>query len=56
MQYYKNFYQIKSNETIFQAIKEEREQVGYYALPFQDITPIKKFTQQIKQKHIAGAR
>jgi glucose-6-phosphate isomerase len=53
MQYYKNFYQIKSNETIFQAIKEERKRVGYYALPFQDTTPIKKITQQIKQKHIA---
>ena len=30
MQYSKNFYQIKSNENIFNAIKEETNSIGYY--------------------------
>ncbi len=53
LQYTKNFYQIKSNETIFEAIKKEREYIGYYNLPFQDTTEIKEFAQSVKQKHIA---
>jgi len=34
MEYYKNFYQIKSNAEIFGQIKSEREEVGYYNLPY----------------------
>jgi len=53
MQYSKNFYQIKSNETIFEAIKEEVDTIGYYNLPLQDITDIKEYAKTIKQKYIA---
>lgn len=53
MQYSKNFYQIKSNETIFEAIKEEVDTIGYYNLPLQDTTDIKEYAKTIKQKYIA---
>ena len=53
MQYSKNFYQIKSNETIFEAIKEEVDTIGYYNLPLQDTTEIKEYAKTIKQKYIA---
>ena len=43
MQYKKNFYQIKSNDTIFDLIKKERDYIGYYNLPFQDTTNIKEY-------------
>jgi len=52
VQYSKNFYQIKSNETIFNNIKKEKEEVGYYSLPFQDTSDIKEFSKNIKQKYI----
>lgn len=52
MEYYKNFYQIKSNQEIFERLKAERETVGYYNLPYQDTTDIKTYSQAIKQKHI----
>ena len=53
MQYSKNFYQIKSNEAIFEEIKEEVKEIGYYDLPLQDTTAIKEFAKTIKQKNIA---
>ena len=53
MQYSKNFYQIKSNEIIFDAVKEEIDEIGYYNLPLQDTTSIKEFAKNIKQKYIA---
>jgi len=53
MEYSKNFYQIKSNKEIFEAIKKERESIGYYSLPFQDTEDIKAFASNVKQKHIA---
>jgi glucose-6-phosphate isomerase len=52
MQYTKNFYQIKSNSEIFERIKVEREEVGYYNLPYQDTTEIKEYAQTISKKHI----
>ena len=52
MEYYKNFYQIKSNAEIFGQIKSEREEVGYYNLPYQDITEIKDYASTITKKHI----
>ncbi len=52
MQYNKNFYQIKSNHEIFERIKSEREEGGYYHLPYQDITQIKTYTSNISKKHI----
>jgi len=53
MQYSKNFYQIKSNETIFQAIKDEVDSIGYYNLPLQDTTKIKDYAKTITKKYIA---
>jgi len=52
MEYSKNFYQIKSNSEIFERIKTERESVGYYNLPYQDITEIKDYAVTITKKHI----
>ena len=52
MQYSKNFYQIKSNKTIFKKIIQEKETIGYYNLPYQDISSIEKFAKTVKQKHI----
>jgi glucose-6-phosphate isomerase len=52
MQYYKNFYQIKSNAEIFERIKIEREVVGYYDLPYQDTIEIKSYAATITKKHI----
>jgi len=52
MQYSKNFYQIKSNEDIFEKIKEESQTIGYYNLPFQDIKDIKEYAKTVTQKDI----
>jgi len=53
MKYSKNFYQIKSNEVIFNAIKDEVEEVGYYNLPNQNTSDIKNYAKNITKKHIA---
>lgn len=53
MQYSKNFYQIKSNEQIFELVKAEVNEVGYYNLPLQDTSAMKEFSKNVKQKHIA---
>ncbi len=52
MKYQKSFYQIKSNEEIFEKIKKEKEIIGYYNLPFQDTKEIKSIAKNVKQKHI----
>ncbi len=52
MKYCKNFYQIKSNSEIFEKIKAERKEVGYYNLPYQDTTEIKDYARSINKKHI----
>jgi len=53
MKYTKGFYQIMSNDAIFQKIVEEKEHVGYYRLPDGDTSAIKEFAKSVKQKHIA---
>ena len=53
MEYQRNFYQIKSNEIIFEAIKEEINTIGYYNLPLQDTTPFKEFAKTVDQTNIA---
>ena len=53
MKYSKNFYQIKSNEEIFEQVKQEQSTIGYYNLPFQDTSSIKSFAKTVTQKHIA---
>lgn len=52
MQYSRNFYQIRSNQEIFKKIVKEKETIGYYDLPYQDVSTIKEFAQTVKQKHI----
>ena len=52
MDYKKNFYSIKPNEEIFEKIVAEKEQIGYYNLPYQDTTPIKNFAKTLPQKDI----
>jgi len=52
MEYSKNFYQIRSNQEIFEQLKAERETIGYYNLPSQDTADIKSYAQTIQQKHI----
>jgi len=52
MQYTKNFYQVKSNSEIFERINAEREEIGYYNLPYQDTTEIKNYAKSINKKHI----
>ncbi len=52
MKYSKNFYQIKSNQEIFEKIVEEKKTIGYYDLPYQDVFAIEKFAKTVKQKHI----
>ena len=53
MRYSKNFYPIKSNETIFEDIKDEINTIGYYNLPLQDTTKIKEYAKTITKKDIA---
>jgi len=52
MKYSRNFYQIKSNQEIFDRLVAEKEKIGYYHLPYQDISHIKVYTKNIKQKYI----
>ncbi|MBT3281241.1 MAG: glucose-6-phosphate isomerase, partial [Campylobacteraceae bacterium] len=52
MKYKKNFYQIKSNEDIFESLKNEQNDIGYYNLPYQDTNKIKEYAKTITQKHI----
>lgn len=52
MQYTKNFYQIKSNDEIFEKIELEKSHIGYYNLPYQDTNEIKEFASTVKQKDI----
>ena len=53
MQYSKNFYQIKSNKFIFDSVKNEVDSIGYYNLPSQDTSDIKKYAKKISKKKIA---
>ena len=52
MQYNKNFYQIKSNDYIFNKLKDERSNIGYYQLPYQATAEIKDYAASISKKHI----
>jgi len=52
VKYTKNFYQIKSNSEIFERIKVERKEIGYYDLPYQDTAEIKNYAKSISKKYI----
>ncbi|NQY21390.1 MAG: glucose-6-phosphate isomerase [Campylobacteraceae bacterium] len=53
MEYKKNFYEIRSNNTIFKSLEKELDNVGYYSLPEQDIKEVIDFAKDVKQKDIA---
>lgn len=52
MNYKRSFYEIKSNEFIFEELQKERENIGYYTLPYQDVNEIIEYSKTIKQKDI----
>jgi len=53
MNYNANFNPRISDLEIFEAIKKEKQEIGYYNLPFQDTTHIKEYAKTVKQKDIA---
>ena len=52
MFYERNFYEIKSNEEIFKNLKKETKSVGYYSLPYQDISKIENYAASITCNNI----
>ena len=52
MQYSHNFNPTISDEDIFNEIVKEKEQIGYYNLPFQDTTPFKEYAESVKQSNV----
>ncbi|MGB9801953.1 MAG: glucose-6-phosphate isomerase, partial [Arcobacter sp.] len=53
MNYSANFSPRVSDSEIFESIKKEKQDIGYYNLPFQDTTLIKEYAKTVKQKDIA---
>jgi len=53
MEYNANFNPRISDSDIFTALKEEKKTIGYYDLPFQDISEIEEYSKTVKQKNIA---
>jgi len=52
MKYTKNFYQIKSNDEVFEEIVQEIDNIGYYNLPMQNTNDIKEYAKTITKEHI----
>ena len=52
MKYDRDFYPIHDNEEIFDRIKKEIDTIGYYKLPFADITSILSFAETVDKRHI----
>jgi len=52
MKYERNFYQIKSNNEIFNNLKDELGTVGYYSLHEQDISPILSYAKKVTKDYI----
>lgn len=52
MEYSRNFYQILNNEEIFEKIVNEKNDIGYYNLPYKDISQITNYASSVKQKII----
>jgi glucose-6-phosphate isomerase len=53
MNYNANFNPRISDNEIFEAIKKEKQDIGYYNLPFQNTQKIKEYAKTVKQKNIA---
>jgi len=52
MKYERGFYQIRSNDEIFDKLIKEREVYEHYKFPYQDISDISKYAESISQKSI----
>jgi len=52
MKYYRNFYEIKDDESIIKKLVSDFKNVGYFRLPFQDLSKINDFSSQVKQKSV----
>jgi glucose-6-phosphate isomerase len=52
MEYERNFYQIKSDEYIYNKLVLEKNTIGYYSLPYIDTSSIKTYAKKVKQKYI----
>ena len=52
MQYESNFNPTISDKDVFKLIVNEKEEIGYYNLPFQDTTAFKKYAKTVKQRNI----
>ena len=52
MQYKHNFNPTISDEDVFAEIIKEKEQIGYYNLPFQDTSLFKEYARTVKQSNI----
>ena len=52
MRYEHNFNPTFSDEYVFDAIVKEKEEIGYYTLPFQDTTAYKNYAKTVKQANI----
>ncbi len=52
MPYKHNFNPTISDDDIFAEIVKEKEETGYYKLPFQDTAPFKEYAKTVKQSNI----
>ncbi len=52
MHYRDNFNPTISDEDIFNAIEKEKQNIGYYNLPFMDTAAFKAYAKQVQQKNI----
>ena len=52
MKYQRNFYEIISNDEIFQRIQKEKDSIGYYKLPYQDTSHIKDYVKKVSTRYI----
>jgi len=52
MEYERNFYQIRTNEEIFNVLRNEISHIGYYSLPYQEVDSIINYGKEIKQDSI----
>ncbi|MDC0932922.1 glucose-6-phosphate isomerase [Arcobacteraceae bacterium] len=53
MNYDANFNPRVSDSEIFEAIKKEKQEIGYYNLPFQHTQKVKEYAKTVKQKNVA---
>ena len=52
MKYERNFYQIKSNDSILSNLRKELNTIGYYSLPYQDTREIESYATSIAKENI----